>query len=143
MYANLLEDEVLDTAVWSAPMQAAGSEVPVVDAVATVDSATRAVTLALVNKSATESTRCEIRIDGTLPAGRITGTLLAGDAPDAFNSVEAPDAVRPVELQPGEDGSVELPPHSVAICRLEASLAAAPAGDGWHHRGLEGGWQRG
>ncbi|MDH2444065.1 alpha-L-arabinofuranosidase C-terminal domain-containing protein [Amnibacterium sp. CER49] len=143
MYANLLADEVLDTAVWSAPLLAAGNEVPVVDAVATVDSATRAVTVALVNKSPEQSIRCEIRIDGLLPAGRIPATLLAGDSPDAFNGVAAPDAVHPVEVPLGEDGTVELPPHSVALCRLEASLPAAPAGTGWRHPGLAGGWQRG
>ncbi|HEV7624345.1 MAG TPA: alpha-L-arabinofuranosidase C-terminal domain-containing protein, partial [Amnibacterium sp.] len=143
MYANLLQDQVLDTAVWSASMRAADTEVPVVDAVATVDSATGAVSVALVNKSPWASARCEIRIDGLLPAGRITSTVLTSDSPDSFNGIAAPDAVRPQELELGADGSVVLPPHSVTVCRLEASLpAGATAGTGWNLRGLGADWQR-
>ncbi|HEY8317748.1 MAG TPA: alpha-L-arabinofuranosidase C-terminal domain-containing protein [Amnibacterium sp.] len=142
MYANLLEDEVLDAAVWSSSMDAAGTEVPVVDAIATVGSASGAVAIALVNKSATESARCEIRIDGALPAGRITATLLGSDSPDAYNSVDAPDTVHPLELELGQDGSVVLPPHSVAVCRLEASLPFGGAEGGWQLSGLGTDWRR-
>jgi alpha-N-arabinofuranosidase len=141
MYANLLEDEVLDTAVWSASMAAAGTEVPVVDAVATVGSTTGAVAVALLNRSATESASCEVRIDGTLPAGRITATLLGSDSPDDFNSVAAPDIVRPRELELGRDGAVVLPPHSVAVCRLEGSLPVRGAEHGWQLSGLGTDWR--
>ena len=142
MYANLLEDEVLDTAVWSGSMRAAGSEVPAVDAVATVNAATGAVSLALVNKDPAASARCEIRVDGLLPAGAITSTVLAGDSPDSFNGIAAPDAVRPQQLELGHDGSVELPPHSVAVCRLDASLPRTAVQGGWRLSGLGGDWRR-
>ncbi|MGN6742749.1 MAG: alpha-N-arabinofuranosidase [Amnibacterium sp.] len=142
MYGNLLGDEVLDAAVRSSAMDAAGTEVPVVDAVATVDTATGGVAVALVNKSPTEQARCEVRIDGALAAGRIPATLLTADSPDAFNGITDPDAVRPQELELGRDGTVVLPPHSVAVCRLEASLPAGAGTPGWHHAGVGGSWAR-
>lgn len=142
MYANLLESEVLDAAIASDPMDAAGTEVPVVDAVATVDPATGAVAVALVNKSATEAARCEVRIDGVLPAGRISATLLTADSPDAYNGIAEPDAVRPQQVELGRDGAVVIPPHSVAVCRLEASLPQEAATGTWRHPGLGGDWVR-
>jgi alpha-N-arabinofuranosidase len=143
MYANLLGDEVLDAAVWSGSMRAAGTEVPMVDAVATVDSVTGAVSVALVNKSPIESARCEIRVDGMRAAGGIVSTVLAADSPDSFNSIAAPDAVHPQELALGRDGEVVLPPHSVSVCRFEASLPTGAADqDGWRLSGLGGDWHQ-
>ena len=141
MYANLLEAEVLDTAVWSTSMDAAGTEVPTVDAIATVDPATGAVAVALVNKSATEEARCELRVDGLLPSGRIGSTVLGSDSPDAYNSIAAPDAVQPEARELGSDGSVVLPPHSVTICRFEASPRTADRA-GWQLSGLGTDWRR-
>ena len=122
-------------------MDAAGTEVPVVDAVATVGSGSGAVSVALVNKSASEPARCEIRIDGSLPAGRISATLLASDSPDAYNSVAAPDTVHPQDLELGRDGSVVLPPHSVAVCRLETNLPRDAGRGGWQLGGLGTDWR--
>jgi alpha-L-arabinofuranosidase len=141
MYAPLLEAAVLDTAVWSTSMDAAGTEVPAVDAIATVDPATGAVSVALVNKSAADEARCELRVDGLLPTGRIESTVLTSDSPDAFNSVAAPDAVKPEARTLGSDGSVVLPPHSVTVCRFEAGVRAADR-SGWQLSGLGTDWRR-
>jgi alpha-L-arabinofuranosidase len=145
MYANLLEDEVLDAAVWSRSMNAGGTDVPMVDAIATVGSTSGRVSLALVNKDPGDEASCEIRIDGSPVTGRITGTVLTSSSPDSYNEVSDPDAVGPreIEISSGH-GSVTLPPHSVTVCHLDRSITSAPPStDGWRVTGLGGNWVRG
>jgi alpha-N-arabinofuranosidase len=144
MYANLLQDEVLDASVWSRSMNAGTTDVPVVDAVATVGSTSGRISLALVNKSPSDEASCEILIDGLPVQGRITATVLTGDTPDSYNGVDAPDAVRPreIEIDLG-NGSVVLPPHSVAVCHLDRPVASAePFPDGWRVSGSGSNWVR-
>ncbi|MDQ1531911.1 MAG: alpha-L-arabinofuranosidase [Microbacteriaceae bacterium] len=143
MYANLLQDEVLDASVWSRSMNAGATDVPLVDAIATVGSASGRMSLALVNKSPSDEAVCEIRIDGVPVQGRIAATVLTSDGPDAYNDVDAPDAVRPREIEIGSgDGSVVLPPHSVAVCHLDRPVAAGAFPDGWRVSGAGSDWVR-
>jgi alpha-N-arabinofuranosidase len=142
MYATLLQDEVLDAAVWSTPLATGATDVPGVDAIATVASGDGRVSLALINKNPDEAARCEISIDGKLVTGPIEATVLTGDSPDSFNDVSTPASVVPTRADFTDGtGAVTLPPHSVTICHLATPLTVNVRADGWHLGGLDTEWK--
>jgi alpha-N-arabinofuranosidase len=124
MYANLLKPRVAMAAVTSDPLQP-GTNVPVVDAVATCDAERKQWRLALVNRHSSAVASCAVRFDGKTPADGCRATVLSGDSPDAYNDVDQPDRVVPkrVELR-FQNGAIDLPPHSITI--LELTVAPAP-----------------
>ncbi|MCY2925062.1 MAG: hypothetical protein NT031_06415, partial [Planctomycetota bacterium] len=98
----------------------ADASVPVLDAVATSDSARRQITLALVNKHPCEPLPVRLRLDGRSVSSSLPGLCLSGDSPDAYNDISTPDRVRPVPADAFRQGAATLPPHSVTICTVDA-----------------------
>ena len=83
-----------------------------VDAIATVDDAGKAWSIALVNRHPAKAVTCTIRMKDAPLDGRHPATVLSGDAPEAFNDVERPDRVVPeTTVLSIEKGAVALRPH--------------------------------
>ena len=90
-----------------------------VDAIATVDETGEHWAVAVMNRHPSESVSCTIELGPRTIDGSYRATLLTGDSPDAWNDIEHPRRVAPrtVELV-FVDGTVDLPPHSLAIVDL-------------------------
>lgn len=120
MYSTLLAARVLDTSVQSALLDTGVGEVPVVDAIATGDDDGTTV-IALVNKSDVDAADVRVRIDGLALNGSFDATMLVGSHTDAYNDIDRPDAVVPEStVLAFVDGVVNLPAHSVTLCRVRA-----------------------
>ncbi len=115
LYANLLGPQVAKAAVTSDPF----AGVPALDAVATCDTTGNAWRIVLVNRCATESLNCTVKLGDKLLDGEYRATILAGDSPDAFNDVDRPNRVVPqtatLKLR---DGVGQLPPHSLVVLEI-------------------------
>jgi len=120
MYANLLAENVADAAVMSAPFEHDGKSVPACDVCATCDAGMGRWRLALINRHIDQDVACAVTIGGERLNGVHKGTVLSGDSPGAYNDVARPERVTPVETElVFEDGCVVLPPHSLAIVRVD------------------------
>ena len=119
MYANLLGSHVGRTEV-SAGLLVNGTRfVPVVDAIATVDEAGGAWSIALVNRHPSEPMDCTLVLGDHLPTGAFDATVLAGDSPDAYNDIDHPGRVVPERTRlEFRDGLTKLPPHSLSIVTI-------------------------
>lgn len=120
MYSDLLAGEAIDCWSSSDALTHADASVPVLDAVATSDSARRQITLALINKHPSDPLTVRLRLDGRSPSSSGPGLCLSGDSPDAFNDVATPDRVRPLPADAFRQGLATLPPHSITICTVDA-----------------------
>jgi alpha-L-arabinofuranosidase len=101
---------------------AAYGSAPLVDAVATIDDDSGAVSVFLVNRSQDAATIVSIDI-GSLGAARLAeSSTLADDDPNATNTLEQPNRVTPSPNQSAriDDNvlTVELPPISWTALRL-------------------------
>lgn len=121
MYANLLASRVGKAEV-TADLLASGPRVtPVLDALATVDEAGTAWTLALTNRHPSEAIECTVALGELLPEGEFEATVLAGDSPDAYNDIEHPARVAPERRRLTFRGGVAvLPAHSLTIVAIPA-----------------------
>ena len=120
MYSNLLEDKVVQAEVASVSLQHGGRTVPALDAIATCDDAGLKWRIALVNRRATDTLHCTVRIGGNSLHGRYRATVLAGDSPEAYNDVDNPNRVIPQTIELSlENGHAVLPPHSITILEVE------------------------
>ncbi|MEI6604016.1 MAG: alpha-L-arabinofuranosidase C-terminal domain-containing protein [Verrucomicrobiota bacterium] len=121
MYANLLENHVAAASVVASPYGSGKQQIPVIDAVATVDPAGKNRALALVNRHPDQAGACTVNI-GTVPLdGTFDATILAGDSPDAYNDVDHPARVVPEHRKlTFIKGTAKLPPHSLTIVRVPA-----------------------
>ena len=119
MYANLLQPRVVEAVVESDRITQGESSVAMVDAIATVDETGEHWAVAVMNRHPSESVSCTIELGPRTIDGSYRATLLTGDSPDAWNDIEHPRRVAPrtVELV-FVDGTVDLPPHSLAIVDL-------------------------
>lgn len=116
MYANLLESRVGKTDVEAGRLIHGNQAVPVLDAVATVDSAGNSWSIALVNRHPTKEVTCRVAMLDRPLDGQFPATILAGDSPDAFNDIEHPDRVVPERKRlTFSRGVTRLPPHSLTI----------------------------
>ena len=108
-------------------------EVPLLDATATYDEESGAVTLFAVNRSTDDDLELDVDLR-SLPGLRVeSATTLAGPEGDvrATNTADRPDAVRPrtnprVRLDPGRLTAV-LPPVSWNVVRLQPDQNTPPA----------------
>lgn len=124
LYANLLGDQIVDCYLEDNPLYRAGDcEVPLVDAVATVDGESGGLRLALINKhpeSAREATLC---FAAAAPIGAARMITLAGESCDDYNDVDR-ERVRPrdngqaLRRLAGGGLQVLLPAHSVNIVQI-------------------------
>jgi alpha-N-arabinofuranosidase len=120
LYANELQDRVVDTEVEADMLVHGDHSLPVVDAVATVDASSTSWSIALVNRHPSETVLCGLRMGEPLLLDRDhEATVLCGDSPDAFNDVETPDRVVPEKRElVGGDGLLRLPPHSLSVVHV-------------------------
>jgi alpha-L-arabinofuranosidase len=118
MYSDLLQPNVIGTRVVSEPLQIDGTTVPGVDAVTTCSEDRKQVAIAMINRH--PELPASLKLNGlTLTNGKLT--ILSGDSTDAYNDVAHPTRVVPYDQRPVlQSGSLQLPPHSVAI--LQASI---------------------
>jgi len=116
MYANLLQECVVEAEVQAETLTHAGNSVATVDAIVTVDGAGGRCSIALINRHPSATVDCTVTLPEHSLNGRFKATVLAGDSPDAFNDIEHPERVAPQEVEvSGIDGVVSLPPHSLTI----------------------------
>ena len=114
MYANLLQDHVVDAKVTSATL--AGTPVDAVDAIVTVSESGRQHAVALINRHPEESVTCTLKMSGAPLDGACQATLLTADSTSTYNSIEHSDRVAPRNLDlVFTQGAVTLPAHSLAI----------------------------
>lgn len=98
----------------------ADTELPLVDAIATLPENRDTLHIILVNRHPTDDITCEVTIDGFTPtSGMITAMI--GPSFDSINSFEKPDTVRleTQELQTGEWHRFTLARHSAAAVTLK------------------------
>jgi alpha-N-arabinofuranosidase len=99
-------------------------DVPLVEAVATLDEDGGELTLLCVNRSLTETVRLDAVVRAFPDASVREATALWDDDPNAHNTEQRPDRVVPRPLDVTiEDGMVHahLPPVSWAVIRLQTS----------------------
>jgi alpha-N-arabinofuranosidase len=99
-------------------------DVPLVDAVATWDGDSRALTVLCVNRSQEDDVRLEITARAFTGLRLVEASVLCHEDPTTTNTEADPDAVRPrtlssVEVGDGRLGAV-LPPVSWSVLRLTA-----------------------
>ena len=119
MYANLLEENVVEAKITSDRLSHDGASVALVDAVATVDDSGRAWSVAMINRHPSEDVRCTIKLGDTPIDGIHQATILTGNSPDSYNDIASPDRVMPKKTTLTFDqGTTTLPPHSLCILEL-------------------------
>lgn len=131
LYRQLLGDIALDvrsdvprflTAVRTdEPGQSETSEVPAIDVVATWESAASRLALAIVNRHQTDPAEIAIRLDGISAAPVAEIDQLTHADPMAINDGAAPDRVHPRTWRQDWTGTVQVPPHSITLVRLDGA----------------------
>ncbi|MBC8870508.1 MAG: hypothetical protein H8E44_13890 [Planctomycetes bacterium] len=102
------------------------SNIPVLDAVATVDESGKTWAIALVNRHTSEHVACTVKLKDDFLEGTYETTILGGDSPDAYNDVQHPNRVVPDETHlTFERGVVRLRPHSLTIIRISRPFPPA------------------
>ncbi|NJD09719.1 MAG: alpha-N-arabinofuranosidase [Gemmatimonadetes bacterium] len=120
LYHQQLETNAVAAAVTSDPIPDTNPVVPALDASVTRSQAGRTVALAIVNRHPESAVSCRLGLRGLRGGARLSMTVLAGDSPDACNDVGRPDRVVPETSRPvAFGGTVDLPPHSVSVLRLQ------------------------
>ena len=128
LYANHTSAEVLDTLVRTPTYSVThdGGEtvdVPIIDAVATLDRDRGRLDVTIVNSHEDRPADCEIELRGARAEGEATLRTVCGDSADSYNDIDRPEDVRLVSqtlrVQP-ERFTVSLPPHSVSALELTA-----------------------
>jgi alpha-N-arabinofuranosidase len=115
MYSNLLGPQVAKAAVTSDRF----GGVAALDVVATCDAAGKDWRIVLVNRHATATLNCTIKLGDKLVTGEYQATILSGDSPDAFNDVDKPNRVVPQTAKLRfTDGVAQLPPHSLVVLEI-------------------------
>ena len=116
MYANQLEKRVASAQVEAGDESNRAKDL---DAVATVDESGKTWAIAMVNRHASETLACAVKLGDRSLDGTVNATILAGDSPEAFNDTERPNRVVPEKRELKFDqGVVQLPPHSLTIVRV-------------------------
>lgn len=119
--ANVVEGQLVSPFLVSPPADRDQASVHALDAIATLSDDRKRVALALINRHPDQPARWRLDFGPQAQIKNVKLTTLSGDSPDAFNDIARPERVvaetRNVKL---ENGSLELPPHSVSI--LQTSL---------------------
>ena len=119
MYANLLQERIVDIQLTTSTLTHGEDTVAAIDAVATVDSSGKHWAIALVNRHPSENVACTVMMEKTLLDGVHKATVLAGDSTDSYNDIEHPDRVVPEKIELAfEAGVCNLPPHSLTIVEV-------------------------
>jgi alpha-N-arabinofuranosidase len=122
MYANLLEDRVVDAQVTADQLTHNEDTVATIDAVATVDASGNHWAVALVNRHPSEDVDCTVEIGKESLEGLHKATTLTGNSADSYNDIESPDRVSPVKTELAfEGGSCKLPAHSLTIVEVSTN----------------------
>jgi alpha-N-arabinofuranosidase len=90
MYVWLLQTHTLPALARTRGLDADGTEVPLIDVVATGNPESGALSIALLNKSPDSASPVRLRVNGALAADSAMVTVLGAAAPDAFNDVAHP-----------------------------------------------------
>ncbi|GAA3551924.1 alpha-N-arabinofuranosidase [Microlunatus spumicola] len=126
LFAGELGPLVLDATATSRTLD--GTDVPVLDVLATVSEAGDEVQLVLVNRDPERTLECRVSLGGRLLEGDHPATLLTADGPDAYNDVDHPTSVVPRSVTTHfAEGGTALGPHSLTVVRV-ALPYAHPAG---------------
>jgi len=119
MYANQLQDRVGKLDLQAEKLMHGGRQVPLIDAIATVDASGKLWSIALVNRHPSKDAACTIKMKDTLLDGHYEATILAGDSPASFNDIEHPNRVVPEKTEVSfKKGIVNLPSHSLTIIKV-------------------------
>jgi alpha-N-arabinofuranosidase len=107
---------------------AEGTNVPVLDVVATRSEDGRQMFVKAVNTSRDRALKTTMRIRGTGVGSDGTMRTVTGSSLEAANSFRTPDAVgvRTTSFESGPSFPVELPPHSVSVLTVPLSGGSAP-----------------
>lgn len=119
MYANQLEPRVANLELQSDKLTHGKHAVAMVDAIATVNAAGNAWSLAIVNRHPDQAVACTVKLKNVLLDGTYEAQVLAGDTPESFNDIDHPNRVVPVKTQlTFTQGVAKLPPHSLTIVKV-------------------------
>jgi len=121
MYSDLLQPNVVAGKVVCDALHVDSASVPALDAVATCSDDRKQIAIALINRHPELPARWKLDISQGKKMASAKVTILSGDSTDAYNDIAHPDRVVPEKHELAlESGSVELPPHSIAI--VQASV---------------------
>ncbi|HML74023.1 MAG TPA: alpha-L-arabinofuranosidase C-terminal domain-containing protein [Anaerohalosphaeraceae bacterium] len=119
MYANLLDKQVMDSAVTSGMLTHGERYVPLVDAIVTCDEAKQTFSVAMVNRHPSKPADCTIELKGRSLDGQFDAVVLSGSSPDDYNDIQHPDRVVPESKKMMfRQNTVSLPPHSLTIVKI-------------------------
>jgi alpha-N-arabinofuranosidase len=119
MYSDLLEENVLDSAAASDPLDTGSGVVPALDAVTTCSSDRKRFALALINRDPERTAQWQVNLRGFDSRQELRITVLSGKSTDSFNDVEHPNQVVPEKVSHQTAGSPLLsPPHSVSVVQF-------------------------
>ena len=118
MYSDLLEANVVDGHIVSAPLDSEHAAVQALDAVATCSDDRKRVAIALVNRHPKLAARWKLDLGAGTQMRKVKLTILSGDSTDAYNDIAHPDRVVPETREVVlENGTLELPPHSIVLAQ--------------------------
>jgi alpha-L-arabinofuranosidase len=118
MYSDLLQPNVIAGKVVSDPLHVDQATVPALDAVATCSDDRKQIAIVLINRHPELPARLKIDLGNGKTLGKVKTTILSGDSTDACNDVAHPNRVVPETHERAlENGSLQLPPHSIAIAQ--------------------------
>jgi len=119
LYANQLQPRVVESRLEAGKLTQGKHSIPVVDAVATVNTSGRKWTIALVNRHPSQSVACTVNWGDVPVAGMHRAWVLAGDSPDAYNDIDHPNrAVPQRQSLVFRKGVVMLAPHSLTLVNV-------------------------
>lgn len=120
MYATLLEPNVVASSVVADEMCHCEGNVPALDALVTCDAEMSRLAVVLINRHPVATLRCKLNLGRSICDQMLPATVLSGQNPDSYNDIDQPARVVPVQRGLAvKDGVIELPPHSVTVCRLQ------------------------
>jgi len=119
MYANLLEDHVVNVEVEADKLTHGDDSVAVVDAIATIGKSSKTWSIALVNRHPSATVACTVELGHSLLDGTYRATLLTAKSPESHNDIEHPNRVAPKDVKlTFEKGVVDVPAHSLTIVHI-------------------------
>jgi alpha-N-arabinofuranosidase len=128
LYANHTSrrfDTLVETATFPGVTQDnKEADVPVLDAVATLDTEGGRLNVTLVNSHKDHTADCRVQLRGIQAAGQADLRTVWGETADSYNDIDRPDDVRIVSrtlAAQGDSFAVELPPHSVSVLGFSVS----------------------
>jgi alpha-N-arabinofuranosidase len=122
MYSDLLQPNVIEGTVSSAPLNIGEASVPAIDAVATRSDDGKQIAIALINRHPDRAADWKLSMGPGTVLQRIKLAVLSGDSTDAYNDIASPHRVVPETRELTlQNAQLQIPPHSVAVVQASSS----------------------